>query len=171
MESVQSVRKAGLSSRFLLFAILVLSIDQLTKFLAIQLIPPIDSIPYQYPYGGIGVFKNFLGIEFSIVHMTNKGAAWGVFGEHQHPLIALRLILITTLFIYFLFGRHERFMKISIAAVICGALGNVIDYFLYGHVVDMLHFVLWGYDFPVFNIADTAISLGIGSIMMISWTR
>ena len=42
-----------------------------------------------------------------------------------------------------------------------GALCNILDYFFYGHVIDMLHFVFWGYDYPVFNVADSFICIGV----------
>jgi len=51
------------------------------------------------------------------------------------------------------------------ALILTGAVGNVLDYFVYGHVIDMLHFVLWTYDFPVFNIADSLITLGVAGLM------
>jgi signal peptidase II len=42
-----------------------------------------------------------------------------------------------------------------------GAIGNILDYFIYGHVVDVFYFVFWGYSFPVFNVADSIIFCGI----------
>lgn len=121
-----------------------------------------------YPYGGIGVFKNFLGIEFSLSHQINHGAAWGLFADYQMPLLYLRMGLIVLLFIYALFLNKRSSWNIPLALIIAGATGNVLDYFIYGHVVDMLHFVLWGYDFPVFNIADSAIFIGITSLLLLS---
>ncbi len=171
LESKQLSRAMRVLSFYFFIGVTVLIVDQLTKYLALSLIPPLESVSYVYPYGGVGVFKNFFGIEFSIVHMTNKGAAWGVFGDYQHPLIILRFLLMALLLLYFFFGAHTSLGKVSLALVIFGALGNVLDYFFYGHVIDMLHFVLWGFDFPVFNIADTAISLGIGSMILFSWVK
>lgn len=121
-----------------------------------------------YPYGGIGVFKNFLGIEFSITHQVNYGAAWGLFAEYQMPLLYLRMGLIAALLIYSVFFNKHKGWNIPLALIIAGAAGNVLDYYVYGHVVDMLHFVLWGYDYPVFNIADSAIFIGIASLLLIS---
>jgi signal peptidase II len=127
-----------------------------------------DASAYWYPYGGIGIFKNLWGIEFSINHMTNKGAAWGLFGHYQLPLLIFRMGLIGGLGVY-LFCFNRRFSwQIPLMLILAGAIGNVLDYFLYGHVVDMLHFVLWGYDFPVFNLADSAITIGISSLFLLS---
>jgi signal peptidase II len=114
-----------------------------------------------YPYGGIAVFKNFLGIEFSINYLTNRGAAWGVLADYQVYLLAFRIMLIVAMIVYFFRYNQNPSWKFPLSLIITGAIGNVIDYFAYGHVVDMLHFVLWGYDFPVFNIADSAVTIGI----------
>lgn len=122
-----------------------------------------------YPYGGIGVFKDFLGIEFSISHQINFGAAWGMLANLQVPLLYFRILLVIGLFVYTLFISKQRNRSIPLTLILSGALGNIIDYFLYGHVVDMLHFVLWGYDFPVFNIADSAIFIGIVWLLLLSW--
>jgi signal peptidase II len=162
-------RQTKMSYSLLLVGILVLIFDQLTKAFVYHYLPLIDSSPYIYPYGGIGVFRHFAGIEFSINHMTNTGAAWGVLGNYQLPLIILRIGLIVGLCIYlFYFNRHS-FWQLPLILIIAGALGNVFDFFIYGHVVDMLHFVLWGYDFPVFNLADSAIFLGIVSLLFLSF--
>lgn len=138
----------------------VLAIDTLSKFLTQHYLPQMNAY-YWYPYGGIAVFKNFLGIEFSISHATNKGAAWGAFSQYQIPLLLLRMGLIFGLVGYFLFRKRTQWQQGCLALILAGAIGNVIDYFVYGHVIDMLHFNLFGYDFPVFNLADTAIFLGV----------
>ena len=147
----------------------VLTGDQITKYLTYFYLLPISSYPYDYPYGGIGVFKNFLGIEFSLNHMTNSGAAWGILGEYQLPLLLLRIVLVIGLIVYFFKASFPHLLRIPLALIIAGACGNVLDYFFYGHVIDMFHFVLWGYDFPVFNVADTAICIGISSMLLLSW--
>lgn len=125
---------------------------------------------YGYPYGGIGVFPDFYGIEFSLVHATNKGAAWGTFSEFGSLLLIARLFLIAFLIYYFL--KHTSFyIRLPLTLIIAGAMGNIIDIFLYGHVIDMFHFILFGYDYPVFNIADSAICIGIALYLIFSWIR
>lgn len=163
------------SHRSLLFPIIlglcILIIDQISKWLVQAHISPIDENPYIFPYGGIPVFANFFGIEFSINHMTNSGAAWGFFGSHPSILLIIRLILIISLTCYlFCFNRHPAW-RIPLICVIAGATGNVLDYFIYGHVIDMFHFILWGYDFPVFNVADASISIGIAALFLLSWKK
>lgn len=142
-------------------------IDFLTKFYTQKWIPLIRG--QSYPYGGIKVFGDFLGVEFSIVHATNKGAAWGLFSDFQFYLICLRIILIVALIIHIFYYNKQESSIIPLTLIVFGAFGNIVDYFLYGHVIDMLHFVLWGYDFPVFNVADSAICIGIFLLLMASW--
>ncbi|MBA3720842.1 MAG: signal peptidase II [Parachlamydiaceae bacterium] len=148
---------------------LVLLLDQLTKYFVYKFIPLSQHSYYYYPYGGVGIFKNFLGIEFSINFMTNKGAAWGFLGDYQLPLIIFRLFLIAGTLVYLFFFNKHNSWQIPLLLIVGGAIGNVIDFFSYGYVVDMFHFVLWGYDFPVFNVADSAISIGIGTLFLLSW--
>lgn len=121
-----------------------------------------------YPYGGIGVFKNFLGIEFSISHQINYGAAWGILADYQIYLLYLRILLIVGMLLYIVFFNKHSSWEIPLVLIMTGAAGNVIDYFVYGHVVDMFHFVLWGYNYPVFNVADAAIFLGIAWLLILS---
>lgn len=149
--------------------VIVLVLDQLIKALVYTHLPVIDSSLYWYPYGGYGVFQNFGGIEFSINHMTNSGAAWGLLGNYQLPLIILRIGLIFALFVYLFYFNYHTSWQLPLILIIAGALGNVLDFFVYGHVVDMFHFVIRGFDFPVFNLADSSISIGIAFLFILSW--
>jgi len=153
----------------LLMGLSVLILDQVTKYLTYVYLPPVFRYDYSYPYGGIGVFKDFGGIEFSLNHMANFGAAWGILGDYQIPLLVLRIILIFALLVYFSKLSRLSLLQLPVALIISGAIGNVIDYFFYGHVIDMFHFILWGYDFPIFNVADMAITTGIGLMFFFSW--
>lgn len=162
------------SSRFIFLitiALAILLLDGLTKYWTDANLPLISHGLHAYPYGGIPIFQDFLGIDFSLNHATNKGAAWGIFSQFQTILLAFRLLLIAALFVFLIKFNKRRSWQIPLVLILAGALGNVLDFFIYGHVVDMLHFVLWGYDFPIFNISDTAIFLGIASLMLLPSTR
>jgi signal peptidase II len=148
--------------------IIALILDITSKHLTHAYLPLIQYNWTSYPYGGIGVFKDFLGIEFSISHQINRGAAWGAFSEFQIYLLYLRIALVVGLLTYAAGFNKKTSWNIPLAMIIAGATGNVLDYFVYGHVVDMLHFVLWRYDFPVFNIADSSIFIGICWLLLIS---
>lgn len=144
----------------------VLGLDALTKKLALQHLS-FQFSPY-YPYGGIPVFKGLLGgVNLSLNLVKNKGAAWGVFSSFPDGLAYLRVAIVAYL-IYKIIKKTWSGAKLcAIVLIAAGALGNLIDYFHYGYVVDMFHFTFWCYDFPVFNVADAAIFMG-ASILVLS---
>ncbi|GAB4226846.1 MAG: hypothetical protein Tsb0021_03170 [Chlamydiales bacterium] len=161
------MRSVSALSFVILFAILFL--DTLTKAFVVQWIPEASSYAIWYPYNGIGMIKDFFGIQFSIVNIANTGAAWGSFPEYQEQLLYTRIGLIIGMFGYLYFYLKNPLGEIPLMMVIAGAIGNVIDTFLYGHVIDMLYFVFWGYHFPAFNVADSAICIGIFWLLFTSW--
>ncbi len=159
------------AAQVLCLAIPIFLFDYVSKALvAFLLEPPQYSSPV-FPFGGIGVFKNFLGIDFCIHHVTNKGAAWGLLSAYQEILLLFRICVIIGLIVYMIRSPKAKAFYIPLVLIITGAMGNVIDYFLYGHVVDMFHFILWGYSYPVFNIADSSIFCGIAWICLDSYRK
>jgi signal peptidase II len=149
--------------------LLLFCLDFATKFWVDASIPLRATHPHFYPYGGVGVYRNFLGTEFSIVHAINLGAAWGAFADLQIPLLILRMTLVAVLIAFVFFWNRQPSWRIPLVLIIVGALGNIIDFFHYGHVVDMFSFVLWGYDYPVFNVADICIVSGISWLFLASF--
>lgn len=164
MQATHQYLKAILIGLSLLFA------DQISKAFVYHNIPLMGSGAISYPFGGIGVFQNVFGVDFSINHYTNKGAAWGTFADFQIYLLVLRIALIIGLVVYFAFINKRPSWDIPLAMIIAGAIGNVADFFVYGHVIDMFHFILWGYDYPVFNVADATIFSGIAWLLISSWS-
>jgi signal peptidase II len=132
--------------------IFLIALDQVTKAVAISSLMPEIQTP---------VFS-FLGIDLSWTLTTNIGAAWGIFHDLPFLLLLLRLLFITLLI-----GMYVAisYTQTSIALIISGALSNIFDTFFRGHVVDMIHFRFWGWNYPVFNIADTCICIGIFGII------
>lgn len=117
---------------------------------------------------GFTVFEDFHGVSFSIVHATNRGAAWGLFSSYPYALLVLRISIILFLLWLFLRGELSAKSRLPVVLILGGALGNVLDFFLYGHVVDYFLFNLWGYHFPAFDVADTAIFCGM-ALLVIQW--
>ena len=108
----------------------------------------------------IAIWKNFCGIDFYIQHVTNTGGAWGMLASFQKPLLIVRVFLIVALVLY-LWRVSPPFKKsLLLSLILTGATGNVIDSFLYGHVIDMFHFIFWGRSYGIFNFADGMIFLG-----------
>lgn len=160
-----------LKSPLILFGLTILFFDMVSKALITRFIPEVGFATLFYPYRGVPVFKDFLGIELSIVHTTNKGAAWGYFAAYQKELLLFRILLCMGLALYLFFFNRNKENSFPLTLVLAGAIGNILDYFIYGHVIDMIHVVLWGYDFPVFNIADSFITIGILWISIHSWVH
>lgn len=154
------MRKKKKNKTFCLIGSFVLMIDMLSKYLVHNYIPRIDGL-YSYPYRGIGIFRDFLGIEFSITHSINKGAAWGLFSDYTIYLLAFRIILLYCFFYYLLHLKNSSSLKLPLTLVIVGGIGNVLDFFIYGHVIDMFFFVFWGYRYPIFNVADASVFIGV----------
>jgi len=116
-----------------------------------------------YPFGGVPVFS--LGpITASLNLVANTGAAFSLFSNHSTMLFIVRILLIGGLIGYLWFSKERRF---SWWLVVVGALGNVLDYAVYGYVVDFMHLSFWGHSFPIFNLADCWITFGVVGLL---WT-
>lgn len=135
----------------------LLGLDLTTKLMAIEFIHQMAF--GSYPFGGIPVFS-LGGITCSLNYIVNTGAAWGLFAGHSGLLFALRSAIIAGL----LFFIPKRF---PVWLVLTGAIGNAVDYCLYGHVIDFIHFTFWGYSFPIFNVADSCITIGVLSLLLL----
>ncbi|MES2199774.1 MAG: signal peptidase II [Chlamydiota bacterium] len=148
------------------FCLMILGIDIFSKMYTYDHITLLSRSSPLYPYGGIAVFKNWVGVDFSINYAMNKGAAWGIFSSFQEYLLYARLLIMGGLLSYILLVKMSYLRKFSLFCVLTGAVGNVIDFFLYGHVVDMFNFSFWGYSFPVFNVADSMIFFGVVCLLL-----
>ena len=105
---------------------------------------------------------------FNLVHVRNTGGAFGIFGGEKGGLGSLLFVVVSLvaigsiLFLYIRLKEDERILSLSFSLVLSGAIGNLIDRLHYGEVVDFLDFYLLSFHWPAFNIADSAICLGIG---------
>jgi len=109
---------------------------------------------------------------FSITHIRNPGAAFGMFSgldpSYRLPLL-LGTSFIALLVIGYLLFKSKRdhwTVKLGLSLLAGGALGNLSERLIYGEVVDYLDFYLGSYHWPAFNIADVSISSGVGSILL-----
>lgn len=133
---------------------LVLFLDQLIKYLVEGAVPLYESIP---------VISGF----FSITHVKNTGAAFGLFAGGISPFRTLFFGAITigaliVIFLIFRRIREERILvPLSLAMIMAGAVGNLVDRIRWGYVTDFLDFYWREYHWPAFNIADSAITVGV----------
>ena len=137
---------------WLVLAIVAVTIivDQLTKFLVVK---------YMTLGQSISVIDNFL----YITSHRNEGAAWGILQGKMIFFYVVTLVVIglVILWIRKLDIKKEKMLVIALSLILGGALGNFIDRVMYQHVVDFINTYIFGYDFPIFNIADSALCIGV----------
>lgn len=105
--------------------------------------------------------KDIIPNFFAITKVYNYGASWNILTGHVIILIAISILILFLLYLY-----HKKFLLnirniIAFSLLFGGILGNLLDRILYGYVIDFLDFNIFGYDYPVFNLADTFIVMGI----------
>lgn len=109
---------------------------------------------------------------FNLVHVLNKGAAWGFLDDDnidwQRPLFIF-ISLAALLFIGYMLRlskEGDNWMTAGLGMVAGGAVGNAIDRIWLGSVIDFLDFYYGGYHWPAFNVADSALTVGAGCIII-----
>lgn len=109
------------------------------------------------------IIENF----FYYTYSHNQGAAWGILSGHVSLFILIAVIALGAMIYYFSkTTKQERLTRYGIVLTFAGAVGNIIDRITLGYVRDFIDFVIFGYDFPVFNIADVAVVVGVGLIIL-----
>src|SRR2546421_4171734 len=148
--------------RIAIIALLVVTLDQLTKLLVLRYL--------DYEKEKV-VVEGF----FKFVHWTNTGAAWSLFRGNNHLLAIVALVALVVLF----FSRHHfdsrtLLGQFAFGLIFGGIVGNLIDRLRVGHVIDFIYFYLQQrgggeIGFPAFNVADSAICTGVGLVFLITW--
>ena len=139
-------------SIWMLLSILMIALDQLTKWAIVKWVDLYDKIP-------VNSFIN-------ITHQRNTGAAFSFLadasGWQRWFFIVLGAIVSGVIVIWLLRIRKEGLVALSagLSLVLGGAIGNVIDRVVHGYVVDFIQVMIFGWPFPSFNVADSAITVG-----------
>lgn len=137
----------------------VVALDQLTKQIILR------NLQWQH---SIDVIPGF----FSLTLVHNTGAAWGMFKEHA---IWLTVLAFAALIFLCFARRHFTYVgllpRIALGLLLGGIVGNLTDRLIYGHVIDFLSFHIHQYQWPVFNVADSAICTGVGLYFLDSMKR
>ncbi|MEI6516848.1 MAG: signal peptidase II [bacterium] len=104
---------------------------------------------------------------FNLVHVRNTGAAWGMFGGYHFLLVGLSLaVLVVLIFYRRSFLTDSLVHRLSLGLMIGGIIGNLLDRIRLQYVVDFLDFHWQTHHFPAFNVADSAICVGVGLYML-----
>ena len=133
----------------ILFCVALISIDQLSKYFAYILLRPIETVTI---IDGI----------FSFTYVENSGAAFGLFQGARWFFVVITLLIIYGIIYYYRQLPKEKVYnkaRFALILIISGAFGNLIDRIRNGYVIDFFHarFI----DFPVFNIADSYVVIGV----------
>lgn len=127
----------------------ILTIDQMTKLLVVENMEIGQSIP-------------ILGEFLQLTSHRNAGAAWGMFqGQMIFFYIVTVIVIALLMYIYKKEAKDNFLMQLSITLLLAGAIGNFIDRVLFQQVVDFVDVLIFGYDFPIFNVADSALTIGV----------
>jgi signal peptidase II len=151
-----AARPAAGLARWLALAAVVIVLDQLTKMLIVGHFQPGES----------RIVTTF----FNLVRVHNTGAAFsflaGASGWQRWFFVAIGVA--ATLVILWMLGRHgnQRLFAFALALILGGAIGNVVDRLLHGHVVDFIQVHHAGWYFPSFNVADSAITVGAACLIV-----
>jgi signal peptidase II len=152
---------------FYMIALAVILLDRATKLLIIRTLRLGQGIP---------VIPGF----FDIVFVLNPGAAFGFLAtlseQVRNPLFILISVVAVILIIFYhtRYLRSHRLVSVALGLVLGGAVGNLIDRLRYGMVVDFLDVHVGQYHWPAFNVADSAISIGVSLMILdvlLDWHR
>jgi signal peptidase II len=150
--------KKFIKEYWMLFTIagIIILLDQVTK----------EIVRASIPFGGQWMPVEWLRPYFRFVHWQNTGAAFGLFQGGGLVFGILAVIVTAFIIIYYpQIPKEEKLMRVAISMQLGGAIGNLIDRILFGPVTD---FISVG-SFPVFNIADSSITVGVGIMILALW--
>lgn len=106
---------------------------------------------------------------FHITYAENTGMAWSLLSGQTGLLALISAVAIGVMLRYLLVNKPDKLTSFALALMIGGAAGNLYDRLFLGYVRDFLNFYIFGYDFPVFNIADAALCIGVFLLVIASF--
>lgn len=137
-------------------AAIIFALDQATKFLIVQNIPMHGSWSFAPAFARL----------FKFTFITNTGAAFGMFPQLGGAFMIVAMVVIVAIVIFYHHLPAEKFwVRVSLGLQLGGAMGNLLDRILRGYVVDFVDIGFW----PIFNIADLSIVLGVTLLAYYLW--
>ena len=137
-----------MNRKILIIATIALAIDQITKVATSILLEFNKSLT---------IIKDF----FYLTLCHNEGAAWGIFSNTKIIILIGTIIALITIYHFIYCFKQNKRNTLAFGLLLGGLSGNLIDRLLFGYVRDFLDFYIFGYDYPVFNIADICIVFGV----------
>lgn len=136
-----------MKKKVIIYSFIIIIIDLISKSVIDKLLKINETI---------SVINNF----FSITKVFNRGASFSMFIGYRLLFILIGIITIVILFKYLNNFKMNNRNILAFSLLIGGIMGNLIDRVIYGYVIDFLDFNIFGFDAPIFNIADTCICIG-----------
>lgn len=141
----------------IIFTIIFRAFDIFSKLIISKYISINENVP---------IIKNFL----NITNVRNTGVAWSLFDNQTLLVLIISTIVIIGIIIYIKKNKpNTNIEKISYSMILGGALGNLIERLVYSYVTDFIDIHIFGYNYPIFNLADTFIVIGAILLIIISW--
>jgi len=139
---------------YYLIALFVITIDQVSKWLIVKNMELGTSIP---------IIDNVL----YITSHRNRGAAWGILENKMWFFYIITVVFVGFIVFYMKkYAKTDKLLGISLGLILGGAIGNFIDRVFRQEVVDFIHVYIFSYNYPVFNIADSALCIGVVLIII-----
>lgn len=139
---------------YYIIAIIIITLDQFTKWLIVKELEIGESIP---------VIENVLYITSS----RNQGAAWGILQNQMWFFYVITVIVVIGIVIYIQkHARNQRLLGIALGLMLGGAMGNFVDRIFHKEVVDFVQTYIGSYPFPIFNIADSSLCVGVALLFI-----
>lgn len=140
--------------RYYIYALIIILFDQISKWLIVKNMKLSESIV---------VVKDF----FNITSHRNSGAAWGILQNQMIFFYIITLIVVIGIIYYMQkYAKESRLLAIALSFLLGGAIGNFIDRIFRKEVVDFLDFKIINYNYPIFNLADSALFIGVGILII-----
>lgn len=100
-------------------------------------------------------------------YVENTGAAFGILRGQTHVFIIMALLTIVIILLYLsLVEQEEPMVRVALVLILAGAVGNLVDRVAFEHVIDYIHVFYQDWEWPIFNLADTIINIGVGLIFI-----
>lgn len=137
--------------------LVVILLDMVSKYIVSRLLIVNESVM---------IIKNF----FNITYVRNTGAAFSIFSGNTFLVMVISFMIIMGIILYISKNKSSnKIEKISYSLILGGAIGNFIDRIIYGYVRDFIEIDIFGWDYPIFNLADVFVVVGVILLVIATW--
>ncbi|MBT3304227.1 signal peptidase II [Candidatus Woesearchaeota archaeon] len=140
--------------KFILFALLIIIVDIITKQLIVIFNPNLKLLPF-----------------FSLIYVKNTGAGFGILSGMNVLLIVISVLVLVGIGYYYKKIPKESWVLVASGLITGGIVGNLIDRVFRGFVVDFLDFFVSSWHWPAFNVADSALVIGVVILIIYYWKK